>query len=49
MSTIPEEVVRFELTDPFGSPDFKSGAIDLSATLPKIPYGNTLHPVKLAH
>jgi len=28
------EAVRFELTDPCESPDFKSGAIDLSTTLP---------------
>ncbi len=28
------EEVRFELTDPFGSPVFKTGAIDHSATLP---------------
>jgi hypothetical protein len=28
------EAVRFELTDPFESPVFKTGAIDHSATLP---------------
>ena len=28
------EAVRFELTDPCESPDFKSGAIDPSTTLP---------------
>ncbi len=28
------EAVRFELTDPCGSPVFKTGAIDHSATLP---------------
>ena len=28
------EEVRFELTDPCGSPVFKTGAIDHSATLP---------------
>ena len=31
------EAVRFELTDPFGPPVFKTGAIDHSATLPKPP------------
>ncbi len=28
------EAVRFELTDPFEPPVFKTGAIDHSATLP---------------
>jgi hypothetical protein len=28
------EAVRFELTNPFGLPVFKTGAIDHSATLP---------------
>ena len=28
------EAVRFELTGPFEQPDFKTGAIDHSATLP---------------
>ena len=28
------EAVRFELTDPYESPVFKTGAIDHSATLP---------------
>ena len=31
------EAVRFELTDPFEPPVFKTGAIDHSATLPKPP------------
>ena len=31
------EAVRFELTDPCGSPVFKTGAIDHSATLPWAP------------
>jgi hypothetical protein len=34
------EGVRFELTVPYGTPHFKCGALDLSATLPRaiIPY-----------
>jgi hypothetical protein len=32
-----EEMVRFELTDPYESPDFKSGAFGRSATFPVLP------------
>ncbi len=34
MSSQLAEAVRFELTNPFGLPVFKTGAIDHSATLP---------------
>ena len=33
-SVILAEAVRFELTEPCGSPVFKTGALSLSATLP---------------
>ena len=35
------EAVRFELTDPFGPPVFKTGAIDHSATPPQGAHFNT--------
>ena len=35
------EAVRFELTDPFGPPVFKTGAIDHSATPPQGAHSNT--------
>ena len=35
------EAVRFELTDPFGPPVFKTGAIDRSATPPQGAHSNT--------
>jgi hypothetical protein len=34
MNPLLAEAVRFELTDSFPSPVFKTGAIDHSATLP---------------